>query len=312
MRSKPNTRMIGLFVVGGILLFLGGIIVFTTADFFSRRLEYVLYFDSSLNGLDIGSPVSFRGVNIGQVKNIVMEIEPSRKRVLTPVTVEIEQGRFKVSSFSDQISLLAETPIKRMIDQGLRAQLQTKSWITGQMYIELEFHPSFPATLKAPKDSGYDEIPTIPSQLDQVQATLRDVLESVRKLDLQGLANKGVKTLETAHAAVYEIYDVTHKINQKIDPILAQVDGTTAAGQAALEQTQKTLKQLDTTIREANAMFVNINHEVSAISPGLTKGVSSAGTAFTEGAAAMRALKELAEFLERRPDALLTGKQDRR
>lgn len=121
-----------------------------------------MYFDSSLKGLSVGSPVSFRGVQIGQVKNIIMEIDRDRRRVLTPVYVEIDHEKFRMPGFTGQISLLSEPPIKRMIEHGLRAQLQSQSFITGQMYIELEFRPSYPPRLRDENRSGMDEIPTIP------------------------------------------------------------------------------------------------------------------------------------------------------
>lgn len=305
MSQKNNVRMIGIFVVGGILLLVAGIAAFATTELFSRRLQYVMYFDSSLNGLDIGSPVSFRGVDIGYVTNIVMEIDSARNDVNTPVFVEIDPTRFKVSNFSDQLNLLTEPPMTRMIEKGLRAQLQTQSFITGQMYIELEFHPSFPAVLRAGKEVYVDEIPTIPSQLDQVQATLRNVLERIRKLDMEKLLAAMVGTLETSHAAAYEFYEVTSKVNAKIDSILMNVDGASAESREAMVQAQKTLEKLDVAVKSAGDLLV-------AVSPGASQGVANAEVAFDEMAEAMRALKELAELLERNPDALLTGKQNRR
>lgn len=310
MQPKTNARLIGAFVAGGIALLLAGIIAFSATEWFSRRMEFVMYFDSSLNGLEIGSPVSFRGVDIGSVTNIVMEIDQEQRRVLTPVYVAIEPERFKSSSFN--IPLLTETPLKRMIENGLRAQLQTRSWITGQMYIELEFHPSFPAHLKGDKDNGIDEIPTIPSQLDQVQATLHNVLESLRRLELQKLVDTSVATLQTAHAAIYEIYDASHRVNQKLDGILENIDTTSAKGRETLEQLQKTLIRLNKAVEDASILFASAGEEIHTVAPNVNKSATAAGVAFNELATAMRALGELADYLERNPDALLTGKQDRR
>ncbi len=303
-RKSDHVRMIGLFVLGGILLLVGGIATFASMELFSRRMQFVMYFDSSLNGLDIGSPVSFRGVDIGQVTNIVMELDRTRQEVTTPVYVEIDPSRFKVSSFTDQLSLLAEPPIKRMVEKGLRAQLQTQSWITGQMYIELEFHPSYPAKWRAGEEIGVDEIPTIPSQFDQVQATLSTVLEKVRALDLEGLIETSVDTMETTNKAVNEFYEVTHKINQHIESILVNVDATSQEGKVAMARARETMKSLEATAKRLDEMML-------AITPGVTQGVGEAQSAFEEMAKAMQALKELSELLERNPDALLTGKQDR-
>lgn len=311
-KQKRSTTLIGTFVVGGLILFLAGLVAFSSSSLFSRKQEFVMYFDSSLKGLSVGSPVSFRGVQIGQVKNIVMEVDRDRRRVLTPVYVEIDHDKFRLPGFTGQISLLSEPPIKSMIKHGLRAQMQSQSLITGQKYIELEFRPSFQPQLHHDRDRGVDEIPTIPSQFDQVQATLETVLESVRKLELQKLADSSVATLKTTHAAAYEFYEVMHKINQRIDPILANVDGASAESRVALAELQKTLKDLNTAVDKASKMFGSIDREVAAVSPSINKGADNARVAFDEVAAAMRALKELAEYLERNPDALLTGKQQNR
>lgn len=309
MQPNREAKLIGVFVVGGLVLLLAGIIAFSSTGLFSRQLNFVMYFDSSLNGLEVGSPVSFRGVDIGRVTNIVMEFDTTRREVNTPVYVEIDPERFKVSSFTDQLNLLSEPPMKRMVDKGLRAQLQTQSWITGQMYIELEFHPTYPARFQAEKDSGVDEIPTIPSQLDQVQATLKNVMASVQKLDLQSLITKSVQTVETTHAAVYEFYEVAHKLNARMDSILANVDDASGEGALRLKEMQKTLKDLSAAADKISKMAGSVDAEVKTISPSISKGAGNAVSAFDQMALAMRALKELAELLERNPDALLTGKQ---
>lgn len=311
-KKKRSATLIGTFVVGGLVLFLLGLVAFSSSSIFSRKQEFVMYFDSSLKGLDIGSAVSFRGVQIGQVKNIVMEIDRNRRRVLTPVYVEIDHDRFRMGGLADQIGLLSEPPIKKMVENGLRAQLQSQSLITGQMYIELEFRPSFPPRMREEADSGVDEIPTIPSQLDRVQGALETMLESFRKLELQKLADTTVSTLETTHSAAYEFYEVMRKINARIDPILDNVDGASAESRVALVELQETLKELNTAVAKASAMFATIDGEAAILAPNLNKGADNARTAFEEVAAAMRAMRELAEYLERNPDALLTGKQQRR
>lgn len=308
-KKKRNAKLIGAFVLGGLTLFLAGLVIFSSSNLFSQRMKFVMYFDSSLKGLDAGSPVLFRGVQIGHVDNIVMEIDRESKRVLTPVYVVIDPERFKQKG---KVSLLSEPPIHAMVERGLRAQLQSQSLITGQMNIELEFRPSFPARYMKEGDGGIDEIPTIPSQFDRVQGALESALESLRKLELQKLADTTTGTMETAHAAAYEFYSLMRKLNERIDPILQNVDGSSEESRKALVELQKTLKEVNKAAENASTMFGSIDREVAAMSPNINKGANNARTAFDELASAMRALRQLAEYLERNPDALLTGKQDRR
>lgn len=308
-KKKRSAKLIGAFVLGGLVLFLAGLVIFSSSSLFSQRMKFVMYFDGSLKGLDAGSPVLFRGVQIGHVDNIVMEIDRENKRVLTPVYVVIDPERFKQKG---KVSLLSEPPIRGMIERGLRAQLQTQSLITGQMNIELEFRPSFPARYMKETDGGIEEIPTIPSQFDRVQGALESALESLRKLELQKLADTTTGTMETAHAAAYEFYSLMRKLNERIDPILQNVDGSSEESLKALVELQKTLKEVNKAAENASTMFGSIDREVAAMSPNINKGANNARTAFDELSSAMRALRQLAEYLERNPDALLTGKQDRR
>jgi paraquat-inducible protein B len=282
-KKKRSARLIGAFVLGGLVLFLAGLVIFSSSNLFSQRMKFVMYFDGSLKGLDAGSPVLFRGVQIGHVDNIVMEIDRENKRVLTPVYVVIDPERFKQKG---KVSLLSEPPIMGMIERGLRAQLQTQSLITGQMNIELEFRPSFPARYMKETDGG--------------------------KLELQKLADTTTGTMETAHAAAYEFYSLMRKLNERIDPILQNVDGSSEESLKALVELQKTLKEVNKAAQNASTMFGSIDREVAAMSPNINKGANNARTAFDELSSAMRALRQLAEYLERNPDALLTGKQDRR
>lgn len=308
-KKKRSAKLIGAFVLGGLVLFLAGLVIFSSSSLFSQRMKFVMYFDGSLKGLDAGSPVLFRGVQIGHVDNIVMEIDRENKRVLTPVYVVIDPERFKQKG---RVGILSEPPIHAMVERGLRAQLQTQSLITGQMNIELEFRPSFPARYVKEGDSGIDEIPTIPSQFDRVQGALESALESLRRLELQKLADTTTGTMQTAHAAAYEFYSLMRKLNERIDPILQNVDGSSEESRKALVELQKTLKEVNKAAENASSMFGSIDREVATLSPNINKGANNARTAFDELSSAMRALRQLAEYLERNPDALLTGKQDRR
>lgn len=311
MAQKKSATFIGTFLIGGIVLFLAGLVVFSSSSLFTQRSKYVMYFDGSLKGLDSGSPVLFRGVQIGHVSEIVMEMDREHRRVLTPVYVVLDADKFKRTG-ATPLSLLAEPPIHAMVERGLRAQLQTLSLITGQMNIELEFRPSYPARYVRERSGGMDEIPTIPSQFDRVQGALETALESFRKLDLQKLADATVGTMESAEAAAREFHELVKKLNARVDPLLDSADGVTREGQQALEELRLTLKELNEAIRSASALFDSVDREVATLSPALNKGADNARTAFDEVASAMRALRQLAEYLERNPDALLTGKQDRR
>ena len=70
MIRKVNKTVIGIFVVGALVLLMIAIVVFGSGELFKRTNKFILYFDGSVKGLSIGAPVTFRGVNIGTVKDI--------------------------------------------------------------------------------------------------------------------------------------------------------------------------------------------------------------------------------------------------
>ena len=76
MASRTQKTAVGAFVIGGLLLFAVGIVALGGGRMLSSATEYVLYFDGSVSGLQIGSPVVFRGVPLGSVTRIALEARP--------------------------------------------------------------------------------------------------------------------------------------------------------------------------------------------------------------------------------------------
>ncbi len=136
MSKKVNKTAIGLFVIGGLILLMVGIVVFGSGLLFKRTIKFVLYFDGSVKGLSIGAPVMFRGVSIGAVKDISLIYDSKTGTIMLPVIVEIEQGRIKgAPSFGDFGG------DKKMIELGLRGKLEIYSFLTSQLMISFDFYP---------------------------------------------------------------------------------------------------------------------------------------------------------------------------
>ena len=91
--SKPaNPLAIGAFLVGALALLIIAVLVFGGGKFFKTKLEYVIYFDSALNGLNVGAPVKLQGVQIGTVKEISLELNDDAKKITKPVVIEVDPG----------------------------------------------------------------------------------------------------------------------------------------------------------------------------------------------------------------------------
>ncbi len=160
MAKKANPKLIGGFVVGAIALVLVGAIAFGGGKFLAAKRQAVLFFSEySLAGLDVGSPVTFRGVKIGSVTGVVIRYDVEQQTIQVPVYIEVELDRIRVvRGKSDTKSF------PTLIERGLRAQLVIQSLVTGQASIDLNFHPNTPIKLVG-SEPGMIEVPTIPPTL---------------------------------------------------------------------------------------------------------------------------------------------------
>ena len=164
MQLEKHKAGVGLFILATLALLICGIIALGGGRYFSRDTEYVLYFDSSVNGLTIGSPVMLRGVPLGAVTRITLMTGASDTGVTTPVNIRINADNLVQASGERVHDEVAEQEIIRtMISKGMRAQLQTASLLTGQARIQLDFYPDVPARFRSP--TPLLEIPTVASPI---------------------------------------------------------------------------------------------------------------------------------------------------
>ncbi|MFA5008520.1 MAG: MlaD family protein [Candidatus Omnitrophota bacterium] len=156
MIKKANKKLIGVFVVGAVALFIAAILVFGSGALFKQADKYFLFFDGSVKGLSTGAPVIFRGVKIGNVTDISPIYDPKSKKVLIGVIIEVELSR--VEGFPERIGY---PNYKMLISRGLRAGLEVQNFITGQLMIGFDFYSGEPAKMYGVVKS-YPELPTLP------------------------------------------------------------------------------------------------------------------------------------------------------
>ena len=171
MSNRANPAIIGGFVLGAIALLVVAVLVFGGGELFSSKRYLMTYFDGSVKGLRVGSNVLFRGVRIGYVTNIEAVTDPNVDRFGIPVTFQILPDSFKVMLPEGQLVSFARAGHSQLIDElikrGLRTKLETESFVTGQLLIQLDFYPTLPAVFRGVKPR-YPEIPSVPSDIQQV------------------------------------------------------------------------------------------------------------------------------------------------
>ena len=144
MSKKTNPKLIGAFVIGATILVITSILAFGGLQYFSSKIKFVAFFPgASLSGLDVGSPVTFRGVKVGQITSIVIQYDVARQRLRVPIRFDLDTNRLQFVSGEKS----PERNIPELIARGLRGQLQTVSLVTGQTSIDFNFYPDTPAQL---------------------------------------------------------------------------------------------------------------------------------------------------------------------
>jgi paraquat-inducible protein B len=284
--SKANPTVIGAFVVGAIALIVIGLLVFGGANWFAKRNTFIAYFPGSVKGLRVGAPVDFRGVNIGQVTDIRVAFNPKDITARIPVVLQLDPSRIDVAGMQRVRS--DQEQVKELIKAGFRAQLQSQSLLTGLLFINLDFEPDTPVRLVGGKQP-YPEIPTIPSGLEQLQATAGDIAAQLPGLitklnDILGNVSTQLQaTSGDFREIVADIADLGNRMQARgpaFDRILGNTDTATAQiGQIAntLDQTLKAnrdaigplIKDWTATAGSVQRMADQINAVLAENRPGL-------------------------------------------
>jgi paraquat-inducible protein B len=299
-----------------------GVLVFGSGKFFADTQKFVIYFEGSVKVLNIGSPVIFRGVKVGSVTDIHIQFDPQAMAATIPVIIEVERDKFRGTE-------KGAVYIKELIDQGLRAQLQMQSLVTGQLAIYFDFFPDTPVVLRG-TDTKYPEIPSILSAGAELQKTLaelplEDLVEKMHS-EMDGI-DRLVNSPEL-HEAIGSLGTTAQEVQKMVETIdrevrsLGQESRKTAdAATRTLHQAEKFLAMeegvpgemagnINETLVEARATFRKTEDTLEAV----RKTASDERTtyqlqqALREMAAAARSINSLVDYLERHPEALLRGK----
>jgi paraquat-inducible protein B len=249
---------------------------------FTDKLPYMLQFDGSVRGLEVGAPVEFRGIKVGSVTDVSLQFDAKDQRVFIPVTIEIERDRIEGGGLKKMQPPPPYAIAQRLVERGLRAQLQTGNLVTGQLLVNLDFYPnSPPATLK--RDGRYPEIPTVPSDLAKISQSATQILDKIANLPLDELATD-VRALVKALEGI--------ATSPELAKSLQALRETGDAARVAMAQAQSTLASADNFIGPDSPLRYDLE------------------SMFAELRSAARSIRQLADYLEQNPNALIYGKRD--
>lgn len=322
MNSQSYKTTVGAFVLGGLGLLVLGIILLGKGRLFSDDLEYVMYFDGSVSGLSTGAPVVFRGVPMGSVTRINLVANSRDSNVTIPVYMRVDERSFvRASGDSSPSDSFQQEIVRRMVQRGLRARLQLQSLITGQYRVELDFYPSTPANFRSATPDT--EIPTIPSPIDTLQSTLsqmplEQMINSFHAV-LQNLAlgledDKLGKALAAFTDTFQEAHEILHQgaMRTNTEQVLKSLSTASISVEKELPATLVSFREAMKSMAIAADQLRTATASAQGIMGRDSPTMNDLRRLLKESTDAMRAMRSLAETLERNPEALLRGKQGTR
>jgi len=192
MGKRVSPAVIGAFVVASFAILIVALVVVGSGRMFTKPIRFICMFQGNLNGLKVGAPVKVRGVQIGTVAAIELRLLPSHgtlrpgiRGLRLPVIIDVDRSQLLARGGSGEA--LETAGFDDLIKQGMRAQLATESLLTGLLYIDLDLHPNTPIKYVLEPGGPYREIPTIQTDLAQLQERLTEVLDKFDKIDFQAL-----------------------------------------------------------------------------------------------------------------------------
>ena len=323
MSKRASPAMVGGFIMGGVVLVVAAVIVLGSGKLFKDTVEYISWFEGSVNGLNPGAPVKFMGVTIGQVTAVRLraaedgmldtaeEFENWEENLRIPVFYELDRDQLRkegsVADVGDPVVA------QLLIEGGLRATMAVESILTGRKYILLSVDRESPIDVVNDPNVAAFEIPTKETGLEWLERDVQNLMSKLTNLDIEGL----VAAITEAASDIGSLASST-----ETREALADIPGTLAEVRETMRSIQTLAAAADTTMvmlrpridassaeieaaaEELDAMLANLRAVVEPGSPLLTNLEKS----LYEISIAAAAMAELADYLQQNPSALLRGK----
>ena len=322
---KRNALLIGGFVIAALAMIVIAVLWLSGNNLFKKQQEAMIFYKGNVTGLYVGAPVGFRGVTIGQVEDIGIEVDSATLKALVPVRVKLQADALRFSGSKD-------TPIDiaALVQRGLRARLVAQSFVTGQKSIELDFVPNTPSTLIG--NSSKPEIPALAERfgalIDQVaelplRETVQDIRDTVKELrgtltsvqhaldsaqtvlgtTSKELAQTGGESRVTLKVATEAIRQVQINSAATLGAITQLSEATRSTVLGAQPELQRTLAGTREAAESARLAMVRVA-EMTAPNASLRSDLDAAVRDLSQAA---RGLRDWSELLEEKPNAIIFG-----
>lgn len=324
--------MVGGFVFGGVALAVAAVIVFGKGAFLERKYSCVLYFDESIDGLDIGAPVDFMGVRIGNISSIGLIVDTDDSNAcLRPITIALDGSRVRFTGEGREDSGFEGWMEELIRQNGLRAQLATQSMLTGKLKIQLSLRPETPIDRK--KCSGpLVEIPTIPStqatiwktfELMQVDTLIADIRQTVNGINKLVNSPEAGVLLTNLNAALVRLDGTLAEADRFLKHSDAALQSVAQDAKPLLQKASGSMDKLDGAMTNAARLMVTLDSRAGPVLDSLAETSDRLNTILDEQSPirmatlesleelqrSLRSLANLTDYLQQHPEALIRGKK---
>ena len=330
MKTKAGPAIVGAFVIGAFVLGITALLSFGGVSLFSKPERFMVNFDESIHGLDLGSPVKLSGVRIGRVVELNVRYLGDKKRSVVAVVCELNRDII-TDSRGMKVDVSSRKELQELVNQGLRARLEVQALATGMLFVGLDFVD--PAEFPAPQlevQPRYLVVPAMPSAISEFQKNLTEILNGVQKMDFAGLSAE-FKGLLTDTRKQLNGMDLKGTVEQW------KKTGAQVETLAASPEIKDTFVNLNAAIADLRTVLASLNDQVGPVGKELTTTLTQAKSTLEEFSltanaahhfissqsglgdeatrtlqqlsSAAEAVQRLADFIERNPQALITGKK---
>jgi paraquat-inducible protein B len=296
MSMKKNAFLVGSFLIAGLALIAGAIIWLSGSSWLEPRERAVIYFVDGVSGLYVGAPVTFRGVQIGEVQTIGLRVNPQTGAAHMPVQIALRPKAMHVATQEGEMQKL---DVDTLVAQGLRARLVAQSFVTGQKLIDLDFAPMQPPTRLGPANDASSP-PEIPTQQGMIDA----LLEQAGSVDVRSVVAEFRTTIQSLDKTLNSANLLLNNAHEQLSSTAAQTRNTLQAGTDALNATQtqaaQTLRAIEQLSKQAHILLKNTQAPLQASLESVKQTSDSARLATDN---AQRLIRNADDFLT--PDAKL-------
>ena len=324
MSARTHPRLVGAFVLGGVALVLGAVLLLSGRDWFERRERFSVYFPGSLRGLNRGAAVTFRGIKVGEVAEVTaLATGQASPPIQIEVVIELVGNVIEAPpGLAPPFSALSGPDLaKEFIARGFRGRLMSQSLLTGQKYIDFDIRPQEPARMMGVRPR-YPELPTTPTAMEKIGDKAEDFMDKLADLPLDQMLENFRKTLESARKLLdspdlHGTLAGARVATEKVPPALEDVRAAVADARRLMDtlggETRSTSTEARETIRAAREALERVEKTLGTVETavqGTDEARVRAAQTMEELDRTLKALRNLVDYVQTHPEAIVLGKPE--